>query len=299
MESSTGISSIVLKNVAEELQRNVTAEMNRFQQQIAALDSIIRYSSCSSSSSVKPVQEQSNDEMNKRFNDITTFVNTSINTHTENMNDFQKSLETFINKQLTTIIENNKSMSDYINNIESSIKKSFEVLTTAFNNQASVINELDGKYSSIESRLSAMAVNSIIQKESLDEMIQTNIVSNNPEDDIRELTAPPTTPESEPDIEEEEVHIEDTVEPDIEEENNNEKVEMKEEVEEEQEAEEQEEEEEAQEEEGEFDEVTYKGNTYYVDGDNIAYTVDDEGSLNEDPVGVWVPEKKIVRFYKK
>ena len=299
MESSTGISSIVLKNVAEELQRNVTAEMNRFQQQIAALDSIIRYSnrdSIQAPTQVASTQEATqvtpvvnNDEINNKFNSITNYVNNTITEHNENIKDFQQNLETFINKQLTTFIENNKNMSDYLTNMEASVKKSFEVLTHAFNNQASVITELDNKYSSIESRLSAIAVNSVSPKASLDELIQTNIISNTSEHDIRELTAPPTTPESEPDIEEEDAHIENYAEPDIED------VAEKENVEEEEE----EQEEEEQEEEGEFEEVSYKGNTYYVDGDSIAYTVNDEGELNEDPVGVWVPEKKIVRFYKK
>ena len=309
MEYSTSISSIVLKNVAEELQKNVIAEMNRFQQQIIALDSIIRYTVPSVKTNnvddVVPVKEV--------VSEIEIDIKNKMNEHVSNMNEYRNNIEAFINKKLTAFSESNSNMQIFINNMDTSIKNSFEILTNAFNNQSNIINELENKYAALEARLSALAVNSVTypKNESLEEMIQTDIISNTSINDIKELTAPPSTPESEPDIEEDNVNYESTAEPDIEDEQEDTKstassvkqqkvVDVKkEEAVEEAEEEEEEEVEEEEEEAGEFEEVSYKGNTYYVDGDSIAYTVNDEGELNEDPVGVWVPEKKIIRFYKK
>jgi hypothetical protein len=66
------------------------------------------------------------------------------------------------------------------------------------------------------------------------------------------------------------------------------------------EAEKEEEEEEEEEEEGTaLDEFEYKGTTYYKDDDNLVYTLNDEGEVNDEPVGRWYEEKKIVKFFAK
>lgn len=59
-------------------------------------------------------------------------------------------------------------------------------------------------------------------------------------------------------------------------------------------------EEEEEEEEGTaLDEFEYKGTTYYKDDDNIVFTLNDEGEVNDDPVGRWYEEKKIIKFFAK
>jgi hypothetical protein len=76
-----------------------------------------------------------------------------------------------------------------------------------------------------------------------------------------------------------------------------------EEQEEEQEEEEQEEEEEQQEEEEESMELTefeYKGATYYRDAENQVYQKDDDGDVDDDPIGVWNEAKqKVLKYPKK
>ena len=69
------------------------------------------------------------------------------------------------------------------------------------------------------------------------------------------------------------------------------------------EAEEAEEEEEVQEEEEEeaveYEEIEYKGVTYYKDSENQVYVLDADGDLDDTPVGVWNEEKKKVLKYAK
>lgn len=111
--------------------------------------------------------------------------------------------------------------------------------------------------------------------------------------------AAPVTPELLPRVQETDEHIPDIheVEPgDAEDEE--EAAEEAEEDEEEAVEEEEEEVEEEEEEEG-LEEVEYKGNTYYKDAENVVYTLNDEGELNEDPVGRWYDDKKIVKFFAK
>jgi hypothetical protein len=117
------------------------------------------------------------------------------------------------------------------------------------------------------------------------------------------LPAAPITPELRPRAQETEENV-----PEIHEEDENEVVEPEEgeeadeEAEGEEEVEVEEEEEEAEEEEEEeegLEEVEYKGNTYYKDAENIVYTLNDEGELNEEPVGRWYDDKKIVKFFAK
>jgi hypothetical protein len=58
---------------------------------------------------------------------------------------------------------------------------------------------------------------------------------------------------------------------------------------------------EAEEEEEESDlvEFEYKGVTYYRDSENQVYELNEEGELNEDPVGVWNEQKQKVQKYPK
>jgi hypothetical protein len=74
-----------------------------------------------------------------------------------------------------------------------------------------------------------------------------------------------------------------------------------EEEEEEQEEEEQEEQEEEEEEEAmELTEFEYKGATYYRDAENQVYQKDDDGDLDDDPIGVWNESKqKLLKYPKK
>lgn len=59
-----------------------------------------------------------------------------------------------------------------------------------------------------------------------------------------------------------------------------------------------EEEEEEEEEALELEEFEYKGVTYFKDSENQVYEKDDDGDLNDTPVGVWNEEKKKVLKYK-
>jgi hypothetical protein len=62
---------------------------------------------------------------------------------------------------------------------------------------------------------------------------------------------------------------------------------------------EEEEEEEEQEEAVEYEEIEYKGVTYYKDSENQVYVLDADGDLDDTPVGVWNEEKKKVLKYAK
>ena len=64
------------------------------------------------------------------------------------------------------------------------------------------------------------------------------------------------------------------------------------------EVEEVEEEEEEEEEEG-LEEIEYNGNTYYKDSENLVYTLNDDGELNEKSVGRWNDVTNVVRFFAK
>jgi len=75
-----------------------------------------------------------------------------------------------------------------------------------------------------------------------------------------------------------------------------EEVECEEMEEEEEQLEEVEEEEE--EESIEYLEVVYKGITYYrTEADNLVYSLDDDGEVSDDPIGVWSTEKnKLLKY---
>ncbi len=302
------ISSVILKNVVNELQSNVAAEMTRFQQQISALDAIIRHSTVDTTTEVNTVAASNTnsverDEIVDIQNNI-SYVRDTIDKQTYVLDTMNTAVSSELNK-----------LKDDYKAINTNVAQSFEVLGNAFNQQVERIMSLEAKYNALESRVAALTVNNVVAKECIEH--KTDIIMESPEEIIKETTTPHNTPsssecaDSEPDIEDSNIHYESEAEPDIEEEEEAEEkqkpVEVDADVEEEQEdvaeeeeaEEEQEEVEEEEEAEVEYEEVTYKDNTYYVDPDNIAYTMDDEGALNEDPVGVWVPEKKIVRFYKK
>ncbi len=53
------------------------------------------------------------------------------------------------------------------------------------------------------------------------------------------------------------------------------------------------------EEESDLVEFEYKGVTYYRDSENQVYELNDEGELNEDPIGVWNEQKQKVQKYPK
>jgi len=57
-------------------------------------------------------------------------------------------------------------------------------------------------------------------------------------------------------------------------------------------------EDEAEEEALELEEFEYKGVTYFKDSENQVYEKDDDGDLNDTPIGVWNEEKKKVLKYK-
>ena len=79
--------------------------------------------------------------------------------------------------------------------------------------------------------------------------------------------------------------------------------EEQEEAAEEEEAEEEEEAAEEEEEEAEevveYTEFEYKGVTYYKDSENMVYRVEEDGDLDETPIGVWNEEKQKVLRYKQ
>ena len=69
---------------------------------------------------------------------------------------------------------------------------------------------------------------------------------------------------------------------------------------EEKEEEEEQEEEEEEEESMELTEFEYKGATYYRDAENQVYQKDDNGDLDDDPIGVWNESKqKVLKYPKK
>ena len=58
-----------------------------------------------------------------------------------------------------------------------------------------------------------------------------------------------------------------------------------------------EEEEEEEEEAEELEEFEYKGSTFYRDTNNNVFTLNDDGELNDDPVGLWDAQKGRLRVY--
>jgi hypothetical protein len=98
--------------------------------------------------------------------------------------------------------------------------------------------------------------------------------------------------------EEEEVEEEEVEEEVVEEEEEEEEVEEEEEEVVEEEVEEEEEEVVEEEEEAlELEEIEYKGVTYYKDSSNQVYKMDDDGDLDETPIGVWNEQKQKVMRY--
>jgi len=105
--------------------------------------------------------------------------------------------------------------------------------------------------------------------------------------------------------EEEEVEVDELEEVEEEAEEEQEELEAEEEqeeVEEEAEEEQEEQEEEAMEEEEEvvtFEEIEYKGVTYYKDSDGQVYQKDADGDLDDTPIGVWNEAKQKLQKYAK
>jgi len=64
-----------------------------------------------------------------------------------------------------------------------------------------------------------------------------------------------------------------------------------------QEEEEQEEEEESEAEALELEEFTHAGVSYYKDPDNNVYSVNDEGEVNETPIGRWLEKRQTIKLY--
>lgn len=59
-----------------------------------------------------------------------------------------------------------------------------------------------------------------------------------------------------------------------------------------------EEEEEEEEEEGlELEEFTFNGDSYYKDTDNNVYTANEEGEVEETPIGRWLEKRQTIKFY--
>ena len=71
--------------------------------------------------------------------------------------------------------------------------------------------------------------------------------------------------------------------------------------EEEEDAAEEEEEEDAAEEEEEgveLEEITYKEQSYYKDGEGFIYGIDEEGQPTDQPIGIWKEKSQSVAFYR-
>ena len=49
----------------------------------------------------------------------------------------------------------------------------------------------------------------------------------------------------------------------------------------------------------ELEEFEYKGNTYYKDSENLVYCADEDGDLDDTPIGVWSAEKNKILKYKQ
>ena len=58
-----------------------------------------------------------------------------------------------------------------------------------------------------------------------------------------------------------------------------------------------EEEEDTEEEQLELEEFTHNGTSYYKDQDNNVYTVNEEGEVNEEPVGRWLAKRQTIKLY--
>lgn len=104
------------------------------------------------------------------------------------------------------------------------------------------------------------------------------------------VTATPITPELRPRAEETEENVPDITE--VEQDDVGECEAAEEEADDEEEVAE-------EEDETALEEVEYKGMTYYKDDENLVYTLNDEGELNEDAVGRWYEDKAIVKFFAK
>lgn len=281
---ASSISSTILKNVVGELQKNVTAEMERFQQQIVALDAIIRHSAGLKEERVTPAPSPIILHDNRQFDELYGRIN--------KLADNVDMVNTSFISSLSSITKRIDIMSDSTNVTHTSL-----AATIADTKQ--IIVNISEMFMKNEKRHAEDIAELKEDNRMLNQHLQVLSITRT------HTSAPPSTPIAEPDIEDTVLHYEEVAEPDIVDVVT--EVQNEPEVEKEpvvvavvKEVEKEEEEEEAEEEEdGEFEEVEYKGNTYYVDSDSIAYTLNEEGELNEDPVGAWVPEKKIIRFYKK
>jgi hypothetical protein len=70
-----------------------------------------------------------------------------------------------------------------------------------------------------------------------------------------------------------------------------------EEEEEEEEAEEEEPEEEEEDEALELEEFTHNGTAYYKDPDNNVYTVNEDGEVDDTPIGRWLEKRQTIKLY--
>ena len=174
-------------------------------------------------------------------------------------------------------------------------------------------NQIDEEASSIKNKESASGEE--VEEEEQEEEVQEEVV-----DSLAALAHRPSADSDESASGEEEVVEEEVVEEEIvEEEEVEEEVEEEEEEvdslaalahcpsadsdesasgeEEEEEEVEEEVEEEEEEEALELEEIEYKGVTYYKDSSNQVYKMDDDGDLDETPIGVWNEQKQKVMRY--
>jgi hypothetical protein len=300
----SSISSIVLKNVVDELQKNVQAEMSKFQLQIGALDSILRHIEPQATEAKEPVEVKELVEPKEPHNPVGMQLRLmDVKLMNEDLNRRLTKTQDLLEEKCNEVDDLKKT----VNSIQDKLTQLLEMstkLSIDFNNHYVHSQVL---HTTLDNKVTAL-------RSYCDEFIQNKTAIEN-----EVFAVPHNTPESsveEPDIVDEvdlAAEAEETVEAEEEEAVEEEEAAAEEEeaVEEEEGAAEEEAAEEAAEdeetvgvadaeEEGEeMEEIEYKGRTYYVDSDNIAYVLDDSGELEEDPVGQWVPEKKIMRFYKK
>jgi hypothetical protein len=279
----SSISSIVLKNVVDELQKNVQAEMSKFQLQIGALDSILRHIEPQAKEPVEakaPVESHDSIGMQLRLMDVKLM--------NEDLNRRLTATQDLLDEKCNEVDDLKKT----VNSIQDKLTQLLEMstkLSIDFNNHYISSKTL---HTTLDNKVDAL-------RSYCDEFIKNKTAIEN-----EVFAVPHNTPESsveEPDIVDEVDLAEEEEIAAVEEAATAEEGEAAEEAAEEETAAEEEaaEEETVAAEEEEVVEVEYKGRTYYVDSDNIAYVLDESGELEEDPVGQWVPEKKIMRFYKK
>jgi hypothetical protein len=185
--------------------------------------------------------------------------------------------------------------------VVSEMKKQMEFMNSQITNLLAKVTALESnpvKYlarpspffgSSVAPELAGMEVQrlspQVDPKETFKEVVETMRIIHHP---VNDTPFQRSSSEAEPDLEDDA-----EVEPDLEDD-----AEVEDEAEAEVEDEAEAEAEEVEEEAVSLEEFTYKGETYYKDSENSVYQVDQDGDVDDTPIGMWNEQKQKIIKYK-